>query len=550
MPQESILALIRRVPTAQGVEYARSLMDLFRWRPDLRQQYSGHDLAFIESMAKRDEKREYAKDSSDHYETLADFYASTFNDFLDAGQPVTTAMREDADDELADGDWVVDYDGERWASKRAEPERYAMKEPVRDADGRFAKAHVTATKRELASGKRAVKTASEAFPSDVSGLPIKRHVEMTSGAKIHPDELHRLRHDDDGEHYLSTDEMLTVNPGTRSAASAKSFAHALAGLANRVGGNTTIQGPHGYSATLPNDEWRKLGRAPGPFHQWLDSQGPEDLKSKASAVAPKPSTTIGSEKDTQDFFAGRDAGQGRLFAKAAGQWITIGGSKGEDGKRHGGSPVYVEGGRITKGHPSLTGKKIDALDKPGEGGSVRDANRKEADYTRATWAKKAKADGIPPAHLHSLAGEIIAHDKASKADLTKMLAEVRKNYPHLKSVSVNQGRTGSDHTTVKDIDQIANSLAHSREYGHLFGGTEDYEDVAKDQSEKLHDYLVAGTPEPMSEADAYEQAYDHLMNHQHANATASEIDEAVPFAKHRSTSIPELLRYFMEKQDA
>jgi hypothetical protein len=47
--------------------------------------------------------------------------------------------------------------------------------------------------------------------------------------------------------------------------------------------------------------------------------------------------------------------------KAGGRWVTIGAKLGEDGKKHGGSPVFIEGGRITRGHPSLTGRRIDAL---------------------------------------------------------------------------------------------------------------------------------------------------------------------------------------------
>lgn len=42
-----------------------------------------------------------------------------------------------------------------------------------------------------------------------------------------------------------------------------------------------------------------------------------------------------------------------------GRWITIGAKTGEDGKKHGGAPVFVENGKITKGHPRLTGKKLE-----------------------------------------------------------------------------------------------------------------------------------------------------------------------------------------------
>src|SRR5262245_32717281 len=49
-----------------------------------------------------------------------------------------------------------------------------------------------------------------------------------------------------------------------------------------------------------------------------------------------------------------------------GRWVTIGAREGPDGERHGGSPVYIEDGRITRGHPSLAGRRIDALNEVAE----------------------------------------------------------------------------------------------------------------------------------------------------------------------------------------
>lgn len=40
------------------------------------------------------------------------------------------------------------------------------------------------------------------------------------------------------------------------------------------------------------------------------------------------------------------------------QWVTIGGRKGENGKRKGGSQVCIQQGRIVKGHPRLAGKSL------------------------------------------------------------------------------------------------------------------------------------------------------------------------------------------------
>ncbi len=199
-------------------------------------------------------------------------------------------------------------------------------------------------------------------------------------------------------------------------------------------------------------------------------------------------------------------------SESGGRWITIGGKKGENGKRRGGSPVYIVNGRITRGHPSLTGKKIDALGEKAEGSSVRTANKQEKEYDRAKIAKEARKQGIHPKHLHSLAAEIKAHHDASGDDVRKMLHEIKRDYPHLKATVLSAER-GGDSAGIKKLDTISQSMAHRPEFTHLFGGHADWGGVEEDHSEKLYDYLVAGAPEKMSEADAYEQAFDHLRRH-------------------------------------
>ncbi len=219
-----------------------------------------------------------------------------------------------------------------------------------------------------------------------------------------------------------------------------------------------------------------------------------------------------------------------------GRWITIGGVKGEDGKRHGGSPVYVENGRITKGSPHLTGKRIDALGEKAEGGTVRQANKQEADYGRASWAKKARAEGLDPKHLHHLAADLLAHDKANTVDLRDMLTHVVTTHPWVRGVIVN-ARHGIDQHSVKTpagemgLDQISQELAHNPRYGHLFHS--DRGDVAEDNSEKLFDYLIAGKPQAMPEADAYEQAFDHLMGEKRRGVPQGDVDDSVPFSRTR-----------------
>lgn len=310
------------------------------------------------------------------------------------------------------------------------------------------------------------------------------------------------------------------------------------------------------------------------------------------------------------------------YAADAGHWITIGGTKGEEGKRHGGSPVYIENGRITKGAPSLTGKKIEAMKESGEpepqyefvrahtvdtpsqgvlnsakeyqarafkrvkelrqrikdeplGGNrhglrlelmraeddhrqskdmerqARDAiekranelgkttikekaapsrraeNQQAGDYDRARYAKQARKEGINPGDLHQLAAEMIAHNRAHVEPLKKMLQHARKvaeslgsNLDTLKA----RAARGIDSDAVRGLDDVAQSMAAT--YPEFF------HDNQENPEEKLLDYLLAGNPEPMSEADAYEQALDELRRHkEEAGRFKVPDDEPVPFMR-------------------
>ena len=67
---------------------------------------------------------------------------------------------------------------------------------------------------------------------------------------------------------------------------------------------------------------------------------------------------------------------------ADGRWITIGAQKstvstkgGSKEVSSGGSPVFIKGGKITKGAPGLKGKKLSELDKnkkPGTEGAGKE----------------------------------------------------------------------------------------------------------------------------------------------------------------------------------
>jgi hypothetical protein len=214
-----------------------------------------------------------------------------------------------------------------------------------------------------------------------------------------------------------------------------------------------------------------------------------------------------------------------------GRWITIGGKNGADGKRHGGSPVYVEGGRITKGHPSLTGKKISALDEAAEVGSHRKELKQSRAYARAKVAKEAKQEGIEPAELHQLAAEVLSHDKAYKDGLTAMLQDARKHARRLGSdLTTLKARAakGIDADAVRGLDDVAQSMEAS--YPEFFGGRGTAE-------EQLFDHLVEGNPEPMSEDEAYKTALAELR-HYRGKPVEEPIEEPVPFMRQEPETYP------------
>lgn len=196
--------------------------------------------------------------------------------------------------------------------------------------------------------------------------------------------------------------------------------------------------------------------------------------------------------------------------REAGRWITIGAKVGEDGKKHGGSPVFVQNGRIVKGHPGLTGKKIGAFHEAAEPISHRKELAQSREYARAVWGKKAQGEGLDPKHLHQLAAEIQAHDREFKHDHTRMLQEARKlstglGYGDISNLAARNAHGQIDADSIRGLDDVAERMAER--YPEFFHGHE--------PADRLFDLLVGGNPEPMTEDEAYEQAFDHLMEQRH-----------------------------------
>jgi hypothetical protein len=239
------------------------------------------------------------------------------------------------------------------------------------------------------------------------------------------------------------------------------------------------------------------------------------LVSKRTAKVPEARPRQGTL-----FQRGIDPAQ---YAADKGRWITIG-AKSVDGERKGGSPVFVDkSGRITKGHPSLHGKKIDALSEDDSPTADRKAgeptHRQELHaskgYARAVWAKKAKKEGIKPEYLHQMAGELLAHDKAFKDEKTAVLKEARRALGEFgggaKNLHHHQGKD-----FIRGADEVGEDLAVK--YPHMFHGGS--------ASDQLMEMLHEGNPEPMTEDEAYEQAFEQLRD---KPVTAGEPVADVPF---------------------
>jgi len=196
---------------------------------------------------------------------------------------------------------------------------------------------------------------------------------------------------------------------------------------------------------------------------------------------------------------------------SAGRWVTIGGRQDDHGKRHGGTPVYIDGdGRVLKGHKSLVGKPIDALSE--------DPKKPH----RARWAKEARQAGIGAKDLHQLAAEFVAHSAADVAEHNNFLKGIRKA---IEAHGTGHGKVahllaaqGKDSSSIKRLDQVKESLdgPHRKWLQSMVA-----QHPGSHETDLLWDLLTVGNKKAMSEEDAYRQAFDHL----HASR------EMVPFAR-------------------
>lgn len=284
-----------------------------------------------------------------------------------------------------------------------------------------------------------------------------------------------------------------------------------------------------YVKSGMGEKYAGIGRVDGmrlTFQDLIFSDKRRELVDCRLALEPPPPSASLSVEDAElSVEKKKDSGKGR--------WITIGAKDG-----HGGSPVYIENGRITKGAPSLAGKKIGALKEESDSTHRQDLHR-ERDYKRAVHAKTARKAGIDKESLHQLAGEMKAHHDSHIADVKSMLQDTR-NAAQKMGVPIHHkqlSETG-DHTKIPGFDTLARSLAGR--YPHLLGAhgyshNESADVDAEEASEKLLDFLKTGNPTPMHEDDAYEQALDYLTSQKQPEREPGE-EENSPRRKSNKTS--------------
>lgn len=155
-----------------------------------------------------------------------------------------------------------------------------------------------------------------------------------------------------------------------------------------------------------------------------------------------------------------------------GKWITIGAKTGEDGERHGGVPVKVDGrGRIIAGPKQFVGRNIKKLKKPEakdnprkaqslrKDGSQRSEKTGTVEQYQTNLAKAARMFKVPKQEVHEVAKDIwkerkqiIEERETAKNRIRELSGMTQRDIQRLEN-------SGKDHTAVKGFDAMARQIA-------------------------------------------------------------------------------------------
>jgi hypothetical protein len=220
--------------------------------------------------------------------------------------------------------------------------------------------------------------------------------------------------------------------------------------------------------------------------------------------------------------------------ESGGHWVTIGARGGDDGKRHGGTPVLIKGGRIVKGPKGMLGKKPSEVGKGGPASSESEqrfgqktdpqepayppewdeplndetASKKKPKLRVTDAMRKQLPAGVKMEHVAELAADIrdnhaaaadyhnealrYARDRAvgtGNGDLSALVAKVHKR--------------GGDVHSIKEYDLIAESMIEA--YPGLIEG-----DPTTHASDKLFDLVLEGVKPKMTDREAWDLALEYV----------------------------------------
>lgn len=220
-------------------------------------------------------------------------------------------------------------------------------------------------------------------------------------------------------------------------------------------------------------------------------------------------------------------GLGREIFEASadtdGGWITIGAHRGADGKRHGGTPVKIKGGKITHGPPGLAGKTLRGLSKTKPHVELRRAINKA--HKEHGFSKSDIADAIE--FVHGERKRLHDERESNKVAIRKATGLTAGDISHVansghdySSAHKMGGATGRKFDT---FDEAAHNMA--REYPGM--GLGDPDNPRDNFSENLWNLLAEGKQE--APAKHHVDTVDEAIQLLHQNARYKTAGDEVPF---------------------
>lgn len=132
-------------------------------------------------------------------------------------------------------------------------------------------------------------------------------------------------------------------------------------------------------------------------------------------------------------------GKGSAKGDGGGRWVTIGASGG-----HGGTPVFIKGGKIEKGPASVSGKKVDSIDKHPDSTKTSDGEKENPAVERAL---KPKADTIDSTSA-DMGGSGDKPQASKPLDAQQQASPVEANVPNEMIDAAGEKRSGEPNDAI------------------------------------------------------------------------------------------------------